>query len=335
MLAKSHIWRSAYDELHLVDSRWTRILAKSTMQEVGPPHVQANLATPCVTFIPTLHVASIKYYDRVLEYMQQAVRRNPATVILLEGICDSKEAQQQQLAEYLQIAQNEELKETMIDKANSNNLYSPEVMHEICAELALDYDTLRRHEDTMRLQECYLKPKMAALCGANLRNDADLDMREVQLLLEEEAARLAGLGQSLPASVSVSDIGKFPAVRRSRELKVAAIARAQCEAWAEGEIEGEVILPWGFYHSSAIIHSILSANHHGGAEHDEAAAAAGKPRRPPLLFVEADELIAKVPFGVPKDLLEPASASPAPADTAAVAAAAGKDAASGAGKDRE
>lgn len=348
MFARSLFRRSAYSELQLVGSRWTRILAKSTMQDVGPPHVRAHLATPCITIIPTLHVASIKFYDRVLEYMQQAVRRNPATVVLLEGICDSDEAEKQQLSEYLQIAQSSELRDMMLEKADGNNLYPAAVVREICAELALDYATLQKYESTVRLQECYLKPKVAALCGTHLRNSADLNMHEVQQLLAGEAARLAALGESLPSSVSVSEIGKFPIVRKNRERKVAAVARLQCEKWLEEEVEGEVIVPWGFYHTEAIMHYIFEANATQGSSGSSidgagqaeklkpgseqvSAEAGGGPKevpaaakaRPSAVFVEADELVAKVPFDLPKEILEP-SVGPPPGQPQEAGAAAGK-----------
>lgn len=343
---RSCLLRSVYDELVVVGSRWTQVLAKSpNAADVGPPHVQAHLALPKITIIPTLHVASMKFYDRVLEYIDQAARRNKDTVVLLEGICDSNAAEQQQMQEYVEIMKNKSLQQTMIAKADDNTLYSPEVMQEICQELDVRYDLLQSLESTVRLQECYLKPKLAATCGLNLRNNADLDMHEVQKLLEEESARLHSLGESLPSSIAVSQLGTFPIIRKHRERKVAHVARAYCEGWFEKEIDGEVIIPWGYFHSEAIIHYILEGNKavassakkageeasavsssnnsssgdvgvtgngDGGVkEAGAAAAAAGSAHQPPrLVFVEADELIAKVPFNVPKELIEPVRDEP-------------------------
>ncbi|KPA78065.1 putative mitochondrial hypothetical protein [Leptomonas pyrrhocoris] len=336
-LQRSRLLRSAYDELVVVGSRWTQMLANSPeVAEAGPPYVQAHLALPKVTLIPTLHVASMKFYDRVLEYIDQAVRRNKETVVLLEGICDSNAAEKQQMQEYIDIMQNQSLQQTMIAKADDNTLYSPEVMREICQELGVRYDLLQSLEPTVRLQECYLKPKLAATCGLNLRNNADLDMHEVQKLLEEETARLHSRGENLPSSVAVSQLGSFPIIRKHRELKVATVARAYCEGWFEKEIDAEVIIPWGYFHSEAIIHYILEGNKlvggsvqkdgegggaagssgaAGGERGDSAgsgAAAVASPARkaPRLVFVEADELIAKVPFNVPKELIEPVQDAP-------------------------
>ncbi|KAK7194976.1 hypothetical protein NESM_000420200 [Novymonas esmeraldas] len=338
-LSRSRLVRSAYDELVVVGSRWTRVLAVSA--DVGPPHVQSHLAHPTITVIPTLHVASLKFYDRVLEYIDHAVRRNKDTVVLLEGICDSEAAGRQQMEEYADIMGNEALRRTMTAKADDNTLYSPEVMQEICAELDVRYDLLQSLESTVRLQECYLKPKLAALCGLNLRNNADLDMHDVQRLLGEESARLHALGERLPASVPVSQLGSFPVIRKHRERKVAQAARRQCMRWVEQERDGEVIIPWGYFHAEAIIHYILESNKATTATADGAAAATGatsvagtsggdrhtprgekeggatqsaptsaaagtKHAPPRLVFVEADELLAKVPFDVPKELVEPA-----------------------------
>lgn len=320
--------------------------------EVGPPHVQSHLAHPIITVIPTLHVAGIKFYDRVLEYIDHAVKRNKDTLVLLEGICDSEAAEKQQMQEYQDIMRNDALRQTMLAKADDNTLYSPEVMREICQEMDIRYELLQSMESTVRLQECYLKPKLAAMCGLNLRNHADLHMHEVQRLLEEESERLQTLGERLPSSIAVSQLGSFPVIRKHRERKVAQVARMHCTRWFEQETDGEVIIPWGYFHTEAIIHYILEGNKSvstavdtndggvasstdasGGAgaasPSDEAstrsstdpgrlgikAAAAGggagsaaaiKHTPPRLMFVEADELLTKVPFSVPKELIEPA-----------------------------
>ncbi|KPI86837.1 hypothetical protein ABL78_4114 [Leptomonas seymouri] len=330
LFKRSRLLRSAYDELTVVGSRWTQVLAKSpNAAATGPPHVQAHLALPRITIIPTLHVASMKFYDRVLEYIDQAVRRNKDTVVLLEGICDSDAAEKQQMQEYAEITQNQDLRQTMITKADDNTLYSPEVMQEICQELGVRHDLLCSLESTIRLQECYLKPKLAATSGLSLRNNADLNMHEVQKLLAEESARLHLLGESLPSSVAVSQIGSFPLIRKHRERKVASVARAYCEGWFDSEIDGEVIIPWGYFHSEAIKHYILEGNKPRGNSDDGGAAGSSSGARvenaaraggggvaspaynhPPLVFVEADELLAKVPFDVPKELIEPVQSEP-------------------------
>ncbi|KAG5482073.1 hypothetical protein LSCM1_05792 [Leishmania martiniquensis] len=350
-LRRNRLLRSAYDELVVVGSRWTRIRAVSaSAAEVGPPHVQSHLAHPIITVIPTLHVASIKFYDHVLEYIDHAVKRNKDTVVLLEGICDSEEAERQQMQEYEDIMRNDALRQTILAKADDNTLYSPEVMREICREMDVCYDLLQSMESKVRLQECYLKPKLAATCGLNLRNHADLDMHEVQRLLEEESARLHALGERLPSSIAVSQLGSFPVIRKHRERKVAEVARMHCTRWFEQETDGEVIIPWGYFHAEAIIHYVLEGNKCvGGAAGTDSgsaallrgasgnavtaspsneasaksstslgtrdakaaaasggeAAAATEPSPPRLVFVEADELLAKVPFSVPKELIEP------------------------------
>lgn len=303
-MKRSAFCRSAYNELVVTGSRWTRLLGKSAA-EVGPPHARASVAVPYITLIPTLHVGSIKFYDRVLEYMQSAIARNRDVVILLEGICDNTEAAEQQLQEYKAIMESESLRETMVAKADENTLYSPEVMRELCAELSLDYDTLEKLQDTVRLQECYLKPKMAATCGLHLRNDADIYMKDVQQLLAEESVRLRAEGKKMPSSVAVSDLGTFPVIRMLRERKVARMARLICEKWFEDEIEGEVIVPWGYFHTEAIIHHVLEGNSKKAGAEVQEGEEAPKSDRNSLLFVESDELVEKVPFGIPKELFEP------------------------------
>ncbi|EPY37294.1 hypothetical protein STCU_00003 [Strigomonas culicis] len=318
LFRRTRLLRSAYEELLVVGSRWTRITAKPVATE-GPPHVQASLAQPCITVIPTLHVASIAFYDKVLEYMDNAVRRRHSDcVILLEGICDSGAAEADQLEEYQKIMADASLRETMLQRAQDNTVHSREVIRDICLELALDYDTVMAQEDTIRLQECYLKPKMAAICGLNLRNNCDADMKEVQQLLKEEVSRITAAGDTMPTSVSVSDLGRFPIIRKFRERKVAEAARRQCEQWLEQEIEGEVIVPWGYFHTEAIIHYIFE----GGKA--VAAATPQGAKKPAAVFAEDDELVAKVSFGVPRELFvvkqekpaaEPASPPPAEKET--------------------
>lgn len=354
LFRRTRLLATAFDELSVVGSRWTRILGKTSGMDSLPAHIRANLAVPSITIIPTLHVASMKFYDRVLEYMEQASKRNPNVVILLEGICDTDEAEKQQMREYQEIMASPELQQALLAKANENSLFPPQVIHEICNELAVNYDELMARVDTVRLQECYLKPKMAALCGLNLRNNSDLDMKEVQQLLQEESARLAAIGETLPSSVSVSELGAFPVLRANRERKVAMIARRQCERWVEQEIEGEVIVPWGYFHCEAIKHHIFSgstAMAGGGAattssavpseETKGVASAAASPSTigaassagpsgdatgeqtdlpagsTRVVFVEADEVIARVPFGVPREVLEPPSSKKPAAATEA------------------
>lgn len=306
---------SAYDELVVVGSRWTRILAKTTRSsEVGPPHVLAHLALPKITIIPTLHVASIKFYDRVLEYVDQATRRNKDTIVLLEGICDSAEAERQQMQEYQEIMSNTDLRQMMQNKADDNTLYSPQVIQEICRELGVRFDLLQSMEKTVRLQECYLKPKLAASCGLHLHNNADLDMHEVQKLLEQESARLEAQGRSLPSSVPVSQLGTFPIIRRHREQKVALMARQQCIEWLEAEIDGEVIVPWGYFHAEGIRRYIVEGNKsdtsaaaapsEGGDVSGSSVSGAAHPV-PTAIFVAADEVVNKVSFDVPKELIAP------------------------------
>ncbi|KAG5508854.1 hypothetical protein JKF63_05357 [Porcisia hertigi] len=359
---RNRLLRSAYDELVVVGSRWTRVLAVSpNATEVGPPHVQCHLAHPTITVIPMLHVASIKFYDRVLEYIDHAVKRNKDTLVLLEGICDSEAAGKQQMQEYQNIMRDTALQQTMLAKAEDNTLYSPEVMREICQELGVRYEVLQSIESTVRLQECYLKPKLAAMCGLNLRNHADLDMHEVQRLLEVESAKLYDAGGGLPSSIAVSQLGSFPVIRQHRERKVAQVARMQCTRWFEEETEGEVIIPWGYFHAEGIIRYILEGNKsdsgfmgtHGGggapstgtsgcasaalpsnqggakstmgpgalgtkaaAPGSSSSAVAATEHTPPrLVFVAADELLAKVPFGVPKELIDPSPPEKASGDT--------------------
>ncbi|CCW71754.1 unnamed protein product [Phytomonas sp. Hart1] len=335
--------RSAYNELLVVGSRWRRFLAKPSPQDLDSSSTNPKLVTSQVTIIPTLHIASIKFYDQVLDYLRIAVQRNKNTVIFLEGICDSCEAQQAQMREYHEIVQNKSLQEAIVLKANQNNLYTENTMRDICEELSVDYDTLLRYTNEVRLQECYLKPKIAAYCGLNLCNTVDLDMGKVQALLQDEAIRLSTLGESLPSSVSVTEIGSFPVIRKNRERRVAQLARMQCKQWYQDGIESEVIIPWGYFHSEAIIHNIIEGNadpidqdstnqvdvsvsrgsstsEPGKIESNldentsgtasnlsrskKSTPVSASPDKPTLVFVEADELVAKVPFGLPKDLVE-------------------------------
>ncbi|KAG8343097.1 hypothetical protein TRVL_06071 [Trypanosoma vivax] len=272
---------------------------------MGVPTVSASatLSTPFMTFIPTLHVASVEFYDKVLDYMKRAVDERKNVVILLEGLCDNEEGEVQQMEEYFQISRNEELRESMIEKADKNTLFSEELMKTICEELAVRYDVLSKEWATIRLQECYLRPKMAAMVGENLRNDADLNMREVEALLlgdieynndcaSDLSSTAEGNGADLSDDVDVSvvptaRIGTHPAVRRSRELKAARAACRRCVDWLKSGVTGEVILPWGFYHTEGIRRDVLSMN-----SQEEG-----------IVFVESDDIICRIPFGIHKELL--------------------------------
>eukprot|EP00796_Vickermania_ingenoplastis_P007574 gene7574-5341_t len=253
------VTRTAYDELLMVGSRWTQLLAR-TRSVPGPAYVSANLAVPVVTVIPTLHVASINFYDEVLRYMEEAVKRHGGRVkILLEGICDAEVDETLQQQEYEAIASSPELQETLKKRADHDTLFSPDVMMDMCAEMALHYSTLQKYKKEVRLQECYLKPKMAAMFGRLLLNDADLNMTEVQGILSKELEAAVEKGDTaVPSSVSVSQIGAYPGVRAAREQKVAAAAREQCLRWIGEEAEGEVIIPWGFFHTEQIVKYICS-----------------------------------------------------------------------------
>nr|CCC49835.1 conserved hypothetical protein, fragment [Trypanosoma vivax Y486] len=256
---------SPIDELVVTGSRWSRILTMPVKPsaaggidgDMGVPTVSASatLSTPFMTFIPTLHVASVEFYDKVLDYMKRAVDERKNVVILLEGLCDNEEGEVQQMEEYFQISRNEELRESMIEKADKNTLFSEELMKTICEELAVRYDVLSKEWATIRLQECYLRPKMAAMVGENLRNDADLNMREVEALL-------------------LGDIEYACSMQAVRGL-------------VESGVTGEVILPWGFYHTEGIRRDVLSMN-----SQEEG-----------IVFVESDDIICRIPFGIHKELL--------------------------------
>lgn len=296
---RTWISRSAYDELLVVGSRWTRLLAKSSPIS-GPPYVQAHFPVPRVTVIPTLHVASIRFYDEVLKYMDESVRQYGNRVrILLEGICDADEDEEQQKQEYREIMKSPALQETMRVKADENTLFPLDVIREMCTELAIDFDTLQQHQKDIRLQECYLKPKMAATCGLNLFNDADLNMKEVQTELAKQMEAETAKGSStLPDTIPVSQIGVFPCVRAAREKKVASVARRYCQRWLSEEADGEVIIPWGFFHTEQIVrHLCQPPLESSGAAQD-------------MSLVKEEGFLRALPFGVPEAVLKtPAAAT--------------------------
>ncbi|EPY36330.1 hypothetical protein AGDE_06967 [Angomonas deanei] len=230
--------------------------------------------------------------------MQVAVKRSRGNCkILLEGICDNQEEEEAQLKEFHSIMNSKSLREKIILKADENNLHSPKTMQEICAELALDYTTVMENANQIRLMECYLKPKLAATVGLNLVNNVDTDMKGVQRLLKEEEGRLEAIGESLPTSIAVGDLGQFPLIKKYRERKVAEAARRQCERWIKEEIEGEVIIPWGYFHIDSIEHYIVQGNR--GSEDGTNNA---EDEKKLAVFVEADELLAKVDFGISKEI---------------------------------
>ncbi|EKG07861.1 mitochondrial DNA topoisomerase II, putative [Trypanosoma cruzi] len=279
MLRRVRLLRSPIDELTITGSCWSRLLARALPKT--PPAPSPIKSTPFITLIPTLHVASVEFYDKVLDYMVRAVQERENVVILLEGICDTEESEAQQMGEYFSIARNEELKAAMLQKADQNTLYDDETVKTICEELAVNYKVLLKQQATVRLQECYLKPKMAALVGSYLRNGADLNMSEVKAILAEEGNGSGG------TFFPFSHLGANPAVRQSRERKVARAAQLRCVEWIQRGCEGEVILPWGFYHAEGIKHNIFATN-----AHDET-----------VVFLESDDKLCRLPFGITKELL--------------------------------
>lgn len=256
---------------------------------------------PRITVIPTLHVASMKFYDQVLFYLDESVKRYGDHVrVLLEGICDAEEDEQIQQQEYRAIMASPELQQMMHNKAEEDTLFSSDVQREMCAELALDYNVLQEYKKTVRLQECYFKPKMAATCGLNLHNDSDIDMKEVQALLKKELEEEAAKGEiSVPNSIPVSQIGTFPRVRAAREKKVARVAQNYCRRWVGEEKEGEIIIPWGYFHTENIVKYICAKK---SSEDDLI-----EEGLPELLFVPEPGWSRVIPFGVPEALLETSS----------------------------
>ncbi|KEG11792.1 putative mitochondrial DNA topoisomerase II [Trypanosoma grayi] len=283
MLRRVRLLRSPIDELTITGSRWSRLLARAVRENAAKPP-KSPAPAQCITLIPTLHVASVEFYDKVLDYMVQAVKQRDNVVILLEGICDNEEGEVQQMEEYFEIARNEELKAIMLHKADQNTLYNEETMKAICEELSVKYEPLVKAQATVRLQDFYLKPKMAALVGGYLRNDADLNMKEVEALLLDENSSGSGNGDTC---IPISRLGVHPAVRGRREAKVAKAAQLRCVEWFHRECDGEVIVPWGFYHAEGIKHNILAMNAHDAD----------------VVFVESDDTLCRVPFGVSKELL--------------------------------
>lgn len=224
----------------------------STISYSSPP---AFPPSPQITIIPTLHVASISFYDSVLRYIESSVKQyGDHSCILLEGICDGEEDAEVQRQEYFQIANNPSLQEMLRKKAEENTVFSTEVQKEICAELGVEYPILLEHQVSVRLQECYLKPKLAASFGLHLHNEADMNMKEVQAVLRAELEAEAAKGSTaVPSTVSVRQIGQFPRVRHARELKVARAALERCQLWLAQEEDGEVVIPWGLFHAEPIV----------------------------------------------------------------------------------
>lgn len=287
---------SAKHELLTVGSRWRRLWAKTTIpvasshsssvsksssssdissdtsrhgsfpQDASLPASTATISSasssgppiPRVTIIPTLHVASISFYDTVLRYLDSSVKAyGDRACILLEGICDGEEDAELQRQEYLQIASTPSLQEMLRKKAEENAVFPPDVQQEICAELGVEYPVLLEHIANVRLQECYLKPQMAASFGLHLHNESDMNMKEVQAVLRAELEAEAAMGNTdVPNTLSVRQIGQFPRVRQAREWKVARAALAHCQLWLAKEQDGEVVIPWGFFHSDPIVRTL-------------------------------------------------------------------------------
>lgn len=269
-------------DLFTVGSRWRRLRARTTAApatsssplssstSVTTPSsssspnsfpLDRHASTPCgpssplVTVIPLLHVASMTFYDTVMRYLDTSVQRyGSRACILLEGICDGEEDAELQRHEYAQIAHNTSLQEMLRKKAEENTVFTPAVQQEICTELGVDYSVLLQHQSRVRLQECYLKPKMAVSCGLYLHNEADLTMKEVQAVLRAELEEETAKGSTaIPTTISVRHIGQFPRVRQAREEKVARAALERCRGWLANAEDGEVIIPWGFFHAEPIV----------------------------------------------------------------------------------
>lgn len=289
-LTRSILLCSAIKELCVVGSRWRRLRLDRI-----PSAVPLEAPLPHITLIPTLHVASIRFYDTVLSYMEKAVAEHGDRVkILLEGICDADEDEAQQREEYRTIMGNPELQRTMRQKADDNSLFSLDVQREMCMELDLNFETLQQYTESIRLQECYMKPKLAASCGLHLFNDADLTMKEVQAILRQEMDEEAAQGSTVvPNAVSISQLGAFPRVRDARERKVARIAREFCRRWVREGCAGEVIVPWGYFHVDKIQEHVCL----GGSYLDH-------PKAEPLFIVADAQWTQTASFDVPEEIFK-------------------------------
>lgn len=268
-------------DLFTVGSRWRRLRARTSPTHTSAASVTSSsplssstscaspsdASTPLVTVIPVLHVASISFYDTVMRYLDASVQQyGSRACILLEGICDGEEDAELQRQEYAQIAHNTSLQEMLRKKAAENTVFTPTVQQEICTELGVEYPVLLQHEDRVRLQECYLKPRMAASCGLYLHNDADLNMKEVQAILRAALEEETAMGSTaIPTTISVRQIGTFPRVRQAREEKVARAALERCRQWLANAQDGEVIIPWGFFHAEPIMRLLLMWGAAGGS----------------------------------------------------------------------
>jgi hypothetical protein len=198
-----------------------------------------------VTLVPMLHVASVGFYDSIVELIGQL---GPARRIVTEGVLSDEQEKASREAEWQVLTHNEALRQSLRVSAQSNSLYGDEVLHDICRELHLEATELDviGPVSRLRLQAAYFVPLLASLYPDSLVA-GDL---------------CVGTSPAL-GSAELGLLGKQPEIKRLREMHCAKIiwqcARELMALPRERDaLAGHVVAPWGLFHTDGIAQRLLS-----------------------------------------------------------------------------
>jgi hypothetical protein len=249
-----------------------------------------NVEVGTVHVIPMLHVASQAFYDSVLDYITKLAcpqttscaeqsfvegTRNNKVVVCLEGLCNDVADRDAQDREYVSIQSSSVIASSMRDGAANNTIFSRDVQRDICNEMDIDYESIEGQLATsscqtgnrVRLQECYFKPLVATLAGPIDVRNADITLGEAENLFSEATNQGTMLvGTPLPS------IGRHPYVKAAREAHCVALIRKVAAAHVDSITSASLsntsrlpsqihfVVPWGFYHSEPLYHSLLGTH---------------------------------------------------------------------------
>lgn len=289
MFRRCKLKHSAKD-IALRGSEWTRLLLRTSLTGNGA-------TVPCDTGIvlfPMLHVASVKFYDSVLEGVKSLAEDDAGSTLplyaLLEGVLSSDNQRALDAKEYNMIYYDANIKSQVTAACcgssqwdplanrsrvglgmQNTNLYSDDVLREICGkELNLGFETIvdynkqkislldssTNEANLLHLQDAYFKPLLATIAGNSMLS---ADVTEADLMKglgTDTGVPLHKLPQQRVKAFREEHLANFllHIVKRQAMLKQA--------EWAQKELTDTAVplcniaVLWGHYHTDGILEAL-------------------------------------------------------------------------------
>lgn len=285
MFRKSILRWSAKD-ISLRGSEWTRLTLRNSSSLGGSVPCDAN-----IHIFPMLHVASVKFYDAVLEEVKTlATSEDGAPPLpmyaLLEGILSSPQQRMVDAQEFSTIFYDKNLNQQisstcagaptwdpLADRSHiglgmqATQLYSDEVLREICnKELNLGLDTIVDYNrqkseantggaNLLHLQDAYFKPLLATLVGNSMLS-ADVTEAELMKDLGSENVPLHKLPQQRVKAFREEHLVNYllHIVTRQSLLKQAEFVEKESPISSVPLCNIAVL--WGHYHTDGILEAL-------------------------------------------------------------------------------